>query len=536
MESSLLLVEILGAIVLGIASHILLFMRGELDNYAIPITLSFILGFFLTVIFISFQLNSILGGIIVGSLLSFLYQVTLGTSILIYRLFFHRLSSFPSSRFYVLSKIVAAYYAARTGRYFAIVQRIHQHYGDIVRIGPCEISINNVDALEPLYAGYSLCERGPWYNLYGPRLILHRTRNRQAHDLERVFWEHGLRNQILDNYIDRIKHQVQVLLKGMPQKEGVLNITAELELYSFNVMATTVFSTSYEGLRRGEAFKLIDKLKCAQGQLGIWGHIPWAWFFSPYFPGVFNGNCGFHDASQNILDYRLKRTPDTPDLISWLQQTEGDPRGPGFPLSEESRLAIVSSFVSNAAALISSLFYLSCDSDTLHELQTEVTPVVRTQEFNMRRSYPVLDSVINEGMRLQPVIPDGGQRKTPPQGIQIGQRWIPGDVVIKVPTYTICQDARYFEYPNSFIPHRWTKRRELVKDKRAFRPFSLGAYDCVAQELALMEVRTAIAYLVSYFDFSLDCRTNPAEFENSGKECFSMVFGPLWIRVRSRGA
>lgn len=51
-----------------------------------------------------------------------------------------------------------------------------------------------------------------------------------------------------------------------------------------------------------------------------------------------------------------------------------------------------------------------------------------------------------------------------------------------------------------------------------------------------MEVRAAVASLVSDFDFSLDSRTDAAEFEVSGKECFSMVFGPLWIRVKARKA
>jgi len=160
--------------------------------------------------------------------------------------------------------------------------------------------------------------------------------------------------------------------------------------------------------------------------------------------------------------------------MSWLQQIEGNSRAPGFPLAEESRLALVSSFVTNVATLIAVFFYISSNPASLQELQSEVTPLVHSKEFNMQKSYPVLDSVINEAMRLLPVVPDGGQRKTPRQGIKIGEQWIPGEVIIKVPTYTICRDKRYFEKPNSFIPQRWTTRKELVKEKRVFTPFSEG--------------------------------------------------------------
>ena len=91
----------------------------------------------------------------------------------------------------------------------------------------------------------------------------------------------------------------------MPKKEGVINITDEVDFYSFSVMAATVFSASYEGARCQKAFDVIRKLKSAQAQLGIFGHVPWAWFFSPYLPNVFNASSGFHEVSQNMLDDRL---------------------------------------------------------------------------------------------------------------------------------------------------------------------------------------------------------------------------------------
>ena len=38
-------------------------------------------------------------------------------------------------------------------------------------------------------------------------------------------------------------------------------------------------------------------------------------------------------------------------------------------------------------------------------------------------------------------------------------------------------DERYFERPTEFIPERWLAdgRPELVKDKRAFAPFTIGS-------------------------------------------------------------
>jgi hypothetical protein len=55
-----------------------------------------------------------------------------------------------------------------------------------------EISINNVDAIKVLHSQFSLCTKGPWYDLGGTGLNLHRTRDRLLHDKERPFWENAL--------------------------------------------------------------------------------------------------------------------------------------------------------------------------------------------------------------------------------------------------------------------------------------------------------------------------------------------------------
>jgi cytochrome P450 len=58
-------------------------------------------------------------------------------------------------------------------------------------------------------------------------------------------------------------------------------------------------------------------------------------------------------------------------------------------------------------------------------------------KFDMGLSTPLLDACIYEAMRLQAVVPHGGERNTPPEGLQIGEHWIPGGVIIRVPMYTM---------------------------------------------------------------------------------------------------
>jgi cytochrome P450 len=59
--------------------------------------------------------------------------------------------------------------------------------------------------------------------------------------------------------------------------------------------------------------------------------------------------------------------------------------------------------------------------------------------------------------------------------------------------------ASCFVKPDEFIPERWFSKPELVLDKTAFIPWSLGPTSCAGKQLALMEMRSVITHLVTKF-------------------------------------
>lgn len=44
-----------------------------------------------------------------------------------------------------------------------------------------------------------------------------------------------------------------------------------------------------------------------------------------------------------------------------------------------------------------------------------------------------LQACINESLRLWPPVPSGAQRVTPPEGLQVGDTFLPGDTLVQVP-------------------------------------------------------------------------------------------------------
>lgn len=101
-------------------------------------------------------------------------------------------------------------------------------------------------------------------------------------------------------------------------------------------------------------------------------------------------------------------------------------------------------------------------------------PIFATSKFSCQAAYPVLESVINETMRLYPPVLFGSQRVTPPQGLQIGEKWIPGEMVVYMPSWQLHHDARNFVDPDAFVPERWTSKPEMILNRSAFLPFLIG--------------------------------------------------------------
>jgi cytochrome P450 len=139
-------------------------------------------------------------------------------------------------------------------------------------------------------------------------------------------------------------------------------------------------------------------------------------------------------------------------------------------------------------------------------------------------------------MRLHPAVPSGVQRETPPEGITLpDQRYIPGETLIYMPIHTLHRDERYFTSAAEFKPERWTDEApELIKDKRAFMPFGTGAYNCVGQKLAMVEMKTVAANLVRLFEISFVGKDRGESVVKGTRDCFTLNVGPLDVKLTPR--
>ena len=84
-----------------------------------------------------------------------------------------------------------------------------------------------------------------------------------------------------------------------------------------------------------------------------------------------------------------------------------------------------------------------------------------------------------------------------------------------------------FARASKFIPERWYSCPELVADKRAFTPFSIGRFACVGKNLALAELRFVAALLVSKYDISFAPGEDETRCWRDMKDQFTAAPGKL---------
>ena len=93
---------------------------------------------------------------------------------------------------------------------------------------------------------------------------------------------------------------------------------------------------------------------------------------------------------------------------------------------------------------------------------------------------------------------------------------------------------RAFVEPNTFVPERWTTKPELVLNKDAFFPFSMGKFGCIGKQLALNELRTVITKMVLEFDVEFAPGEDGTKLLTESQDVFTMSNAELKLIWRER--
>lgn len=147
----------------------------------------------------------------------------------------------------------------------------------------------------------------------------------------------------------------------------------------------------------------------------------------------------------------------------------------------------------------------------------------------LAQQIPLLDAVLNESMRVSPVLPGPMWRRSD-KPIQVAGHIVPGKTEMGAMRHNIFRNEDCFHRATEFLPQRWLERDGVFKDDNleTSQPFGLGPRTCIGRNIAWMEMRLITAKLLWNFDFE------PITREWNCPEYLVLFRGPMYMKVTIR--
>jgi cytochrome P450 len=111
---------------------------------------------------------------------------------------------------------------------------------------------------------------------------------------------------------------------------------------------------------------------------------------------------------------------------------------------------------------------------------------------------PLLDRVIQETLRVLPVVPLSGRTVLEP--VALGKYHLPRFTEVIYSQYITHHMPELYPQPEKFLPDRWLR---ISPSPYEFLPYGGGARLCLGQTFGLIEVATVLAMIVQRFRLEL---------------------------------
>ncbi|KAI9839536.1 MAG: hypothetical protein M1819_002162 [Sarea resinae] len=465
-------------------------------------------------------------------------------SLAIYNVWFHPLASFPGPKAFAASRIPYLRLAL-TGRLVFTVAELHDRYGDVVRIGPDELSFINPTAWKDIYGhrqGHLSFQKDPMlYNTdtRGARALLSafdadHTRMRRL--LSHAFSEKALKEQepVLQSYADLMIDGLHKQVKGAAR--GRVDIVKWYNWTTFDVIGDLSFGEPFNCLKDSKYHPWVslvfDSVKSGV-MINATKRFPkmLAKYIRPFFVSrsMYQKRLDHDNFSRDKVDRRMAMQTDRKDFLAYILRHNDEKGMKREEIYANAALLILAGSETTATLLSGVTYHLLKNPETLKTLVAEIRGAFTSDEdihLAALNELKYLRAVLQEGLRMYPPVPGSMTRRVPPQGDSVCGLWVPGNTAVSVPQYACFHSDSNFHAADSFMPERWLPSSSDADSvfagdsKTALQPFSVGPRNCIGKNLALSEMRLLLSKLLFHFDMQLERGTacvHENEIENEKK-------------------
>ena len=309
----------------------------------------------------------------------------------------------------------------------------HEKYGDVIRVGPYEVSYTTAQAWNDIY-GFNgpskrqlpkppRFEKGAIPNIISGNDADH-TRFRKA--MSHAFSERAMRDQepIINEYINLLIEK----LKGVADSDAKTNIVKWYNLTTFDVIGDLSFGEPFDGLKNSTIHEFIANIfqffKGAPIIRASHYYPLLAWVLKKVMPRKLiearaKQNSFAHDTVMRRLNNEKKHGRN--DFIDSMMKHRGDKDGlSDAELVSNANILILAGSETTATLLSGVTYWLLNTPETLQNATKEIRSQFQKEDdinfISASKNLPYMLACLDEALRLYPPVPTSLPRLTLPGG------------------------------------------------------------------------------------------------------------------------
>lgn len=363
----------------------------------------------------------------------------------IYNLYFHPLRKYPGPWFSAATSLPRI-----LGRIRGIepyhLQWLHDQYGDVVRIGPSELSYTDARAWKDIHGHSAPVVKDP--NHYGPPPTgtrgLFLADNNDEHARQRRIFSHAFSDRALKDQEPLLRGYVELLVSKLRElstatPEAKINMVDMYNFTTFDVMADLTFGEPLQ-LLQGSAYNawvhgIFAAVKFFGLSTTLRFYFPNINALLPYMMPILKKKHREHmKYAFDRVDRRLATPTDRPDIWSYVLREKEGQEGARLTVPEMHANAgtfMIAGTETTATLLSGVTYHLLRNPDKMARLVAEIRGSFASPDDMTLQNLPqqpYLNACLEEALRIYPPVPGGLPRLTPPGGTVICGEHVPGNV------------------------------------------------------------------------------------------------------------
>ncbi|KAF4308372.1 cytochrome p450 family protein [Botryosphaeria dothidea] len=483
----------------------------------------------------SFGISTVVFIAFVGSILSLVYYCT-------YQRVLSPLAKYPGPFWASLTDVWFATQRFQPQFHRELI-RLHETYGPIVRVKPNKLMIASPEAFKIIYSAGKKFTKGEVYiPLKGKRPFdLTGERDEHVHGQQRRLVSQAYTMETMKSLEPYVDTTIKVLLKKFEEISAdgqAVDFAYLIQLFAFDVIGEVTFAKRFGYLDALSDFNIFRTISAALFSAAWVGEVPWVYNLhqrlAPYIGNrlaVTARNGSLHDFAVQEMTARKDRAGAADDhdgdilsklLVAQRQKPQLSEVDIGFMLTTN----VVAGSDTTSVSLCAIVYYLLTTPRALDRLMGELQEKVASGEVDadgvvtqkVAESWPYLQAVILEGMRLHPALGSMLSRVVPKEGLRFDDHYVPPGYEVGTSAWVIHRNSSIFgDDVESFRPERWLDEKRKSEMHRYFFAFGGGSRTCIGKNISMLEMSKVIPTIFKHFELRLA----------PGKERPQERYGPL---------